>query len=52
MNNALAAATPTDPQSTDLWKNYLANWTFWNHVRTVASLASSAAFTIGLVYIK
>jgi uncharacterized membrane protein len=52
LNNALAAATPTDPQSGDLWKNYLANWTFWNHVRAAASLGAAAAFTIGLVYIK
>ncbi len=52
LNNALAAATPTDPQSADLWKNYLANWTFWNHVRATASLGAAAAFTLGLVYIK
>ncbi|MGB7208730.1 MAG: anthrone oxygenase family protein [Pyrinomonadaceae bacterium] len=52
LNNALATATPTDPQSADLWKNYLANWTFWNHVRAAASLGAAAAFTIGLVYIK
>lgn len=52
LNNALATATPTGPQRADLWKNYLANWTFWNHVRAAASLGAAAAFTIGLVYIK
>ena len=51
MNNVLAAATPTDAKSAELWANYLSDWTFWNHIRTVASLASTAAFTIGLVYI-
>ena len=52
LNNALMAATPTNPQSADLWKNYLANWTFWNHVRAAASLGAAAAFTICLVYVK
>ena len=51
MNNVLAAATPTDAKSAELWANYLSDWTFWNHIRTVASLASTTAFTIGLVYI-
>lgn len=46
LNNALAAA----PADTDLWAKYLADWTFWNHVRTAASLASAALFTIALVY--
>ncbi len=51
MNNALAAAAPNDTGSADIWENYLSNWTFWNHVRTAASLGAAAAFTIGLVYI-
>ncbi len=51
MNNALAAAAPNDAGSADIWANYLSNWTFWNHVRTAASLGAAAAFTIGLVYI-
>lgn len=50
MNNALAAATPTGTDSAGLWTTYLANWTFWNHVRTVASLASMATFIVALVY--
>ena len=49
MNNALAAASPTDPKSADLWSNYLSNWTLWNHVRTVASLAATAMLTMALV---
>ena len=51
MNNVLATATPADAKSAELWINYLSDWTFWNHIRTVASVASTAAFTIGLVYI-
>jgi uncharacterized membrane protein len=49
MNDALAAASPADPKSADLWSNYLSNWTFWNHVRTLASLAATAMLTIALV---
>jgi uncharacterized membrane protein len=40
LNNALAA----DPSATPLWARYLKDWTFWNHVRTVSSLAASALF--------
>lgn len=48
LNNALAAS-PTD---TGLWAKYLADWTFWNHIRTVASLAGSASFIISLTYAR
>lgn len=48
LNNALAAADPASPAGHDVWKNYLTDWTFWNHVRTIASLAGMAAFVIGL----
>jgi uncharacterized membrane protein len=44
MNNALAAADPSSPEGQKVWADYLANWTRWNHVRTIASLAASAAF--------
>lgn len=40
LNNALAA----DPTAAPLWARYLKDWTFWNHVRTVSSLAASALF--------
>lgn len=50
MNNALAAAAPADSASADLWANYLTNWTFWNHIRTAASLAAAGSLIIALVY--
>jgi uncharacterized membrane protein len=42
MNEALAGvAAPADAQAAArLWADYSARWTWWNHVRTVASLAS------------
>ncbi len=48
MNNALAALPATAPDRADRWTTYLANWTTWNHVRTVASLTASALLTVGL----
>ena len=49
MNNALAAADPARPEGQKVWADYLRNWTFWNHVRTIASLAASACFAVGLL---
>jgi uncharacterized membrane protein len=49
-NNALASVAPTDPDGAGLWADYLARWTTWNHVRTVASLASLSLLILGLCY--
>jgi len=47
-NDALAAVDPTSPAGADLWRQYLTQWTFWNTVRTLASLAASASFITAL----
>ena len=47
-NEALAKVTPADPDAADRWAHYVAGWTAWNHVRTVAALAAAAAFGIAL----
>ncbi|GLU50472.1 DUF1772 domain-containing protein [Nocardiopsis ansamitocini] len=39
-NNALA----DDRADQGYWRRYLTEWTAWNHVRTVLSLAASASF--------
>ena len=44
LNNALAAADPASREAASLWARYLTDWTFWNHVRTVASTAACALF--------
>ena len=46
LNDALAVVKPDSPEGTTLWAKYLTNWTFWNHVRTIASLAAAAVFTV------
>jgi uncharacterized membrane protein len=47
-NDALAAVAPESAEGTRLWMGYLAGWTAWNHVRTVASLGATAAFLMAL----
>ncbi len=42
-NNALAAVDPASAGAAGLWADYLRTWTAWNHVRTVAALAATAA---------
>jgi uncharacterized membrane protein len=47
-NEALAVLDPASAESARLWTQYVASWTAWNHVRTVAALAASAAFIMAL----
>jgi uncharacterized membrane protein len=46
LNDALASVKPDSPEGATLWARYLTDWTFWNHVRTIASLAAAALFTV------
>ncbi|MDH6233068.1 putative membrane protein [Mesorhizobium soli] len=48
LNDALAAVDPSAEQGASLWARYLQDWTFWNHVRTVASLVASVLFTLAI----
>jgi uncharacterized membrane protein len=49
LNDALAAVQPATPEAATLWARYLRDWTFWNHVRTVAPLVSAALFIWALL---
>ncbi len=51
LNNALAAAQAASPDTAPLWARYLQDWTFWNHVRTLASVGASALFIAALTAI-
>jgi uncharacterized membrane protein len=48
LNNALAALQPSAPEAGAVWATYLKDWTFWNHVRTVASAVASGLFVAAL----
>jgi len=51
LNDALEAAQAGTADGEAVWQNYLRNWTYWNHVRTIASLVSSASIILGLASI-
>jgi uncharacterized membrane protein len=51
LNEILAAASATNPDSAQLWADYLQSWTFWNTIRGLAACASCAAF-IGAISIR
>ncbi|MCC3373785.1 DUF1772 domain-containing protein [Cohnella sp. REN36] len=48
LNDALAAVDPGSAEGANVWQHYLSSWVAWNHVRTIASLASLAAFILAL----
>lgn len=50
LNDALAKVEPSSTDGVNLWSSYLNNWTFWNHIRTVAALAAATSLTIVLCY--
>ena len=48
LNDALAAAKPGTAEEAALWSRYLADWTFWNHVRGVGTAAAAVTFGAAL----
>jgi uncharacterized membrane protein len=40
-NNALAALSADAADAAACWARYLGEWTWWNHVRTLAGLAGA-----------
>ena len=51
MNDALAKVGGSGTEAAALWATYLKDWTWWNHVRTIASLLASVAFGRALMMI-
>ncbi|QES40998.1 hypothetical protein DEJ49_08280 [Streptomyces venezuelae] len=47
-NDALAKVDPDSAEGAAYWRTYVREWTVWNHVRTGASLAATAAFILAL----
>jgi uncharacterized membrane protein len=45
-NNALLAADPANGDG--VWTRYLKEWTFWNHVRTIASIVACGLYIAAL----
>jgi uncharacterized membrane protein len=51
-NNALAVVDPASPEGAHVWAGYLVTWTAWNHVRTIASLAATAALIVAFCLMR
>lgn len=49
LNDALAAAGQGSQREAELWPGFLKDWTFWNHVRTAASLTAAIVMTLVLL---
>jgi len=47
-NDALATLDPASPECARLWAEYVASWTLWNHVRTIAAIAAAILLMIAL----
>jgi len=47
LNTMLAAVKPDSRDGAAAWTRYLAEWVPWNHVRTLAGLASLACLILG-----
>ena len=47
-NDKLAAVEADTADGASLWLRYVAAWTAWNHVRTVAAITAAASLTFGL----
>jgi uncharacterized membrane protein len=43
-NNVLAKLDPASGEAAEIWRRYLVEWTAWNSVRTIASLAALGLF--------
>jgi uncharacterized membrane protein len=45
-NDALATVSASDPAASSVWSVYLAEWTRWNHVRTIAAMGAATLLTL------
>ena len=48
LNDALAVLNPDSAEGATLWARYLIDWTFWNHIRTIAACFSAGLFALSL----
>jgi uncharacterized membrane protein len=48
LNNQLAGVDPASSAAAPVWARYLVDWTFWNHVRTIACTGSVVLFIVAI----
>ncbi|MCR9138300.1 MAG: DUF1772 domain-containing protein [Alphaproteobacteria bacterium] len=49
LNNRLAKANPTSPHAVDIWRDYFARWSAWNHLRTVGATVTAFLMTLASI---
>ena len=49
LNNRLAKVEPASSEGAEVWRHYLAAWTRWNTVRTVAPSISAVLYVLAMV---
>ena len=49
LNKMLDAIDSDSAEAAPAWARYLKDWTFWNHLRTVASTVACALFMVAIV---
>ena len=47
MNKRLDVMDPNAAATASYWAEYVSSWTFWNHVRSVASAGATICFVVG-----
>ena len=47
-NDRLAAMDPASAEAASAWARYVADWTSWNHVRTIGPLTAALALILSL----
>ncbi|POX53321.1 hypothetical protein C3489_15950 [Streptomyces sp. Ru71] len=48
-NDALMLQTAGSPEAAAYWPSYVREWTRWNHVRMIASVAAALAYLVALL---
>jgi uncharacterized membrane protein len=51
LNQALARLEPEAPEDAERWPDWVARWTRWNHVRTIAAFVAALVLLDGLARI-
>src|SRR5687768_7873981 len=49
LNDALARGSVDHAEAEARWREYVARWTRWNHVRTAAGIVAAALFVVAAV---
>ena len=52
LNNRLAAVDSDSEEGAQMWKIYLVKWMRWNHVRSIATIVSTALLIVAVLYAK